>query len=88
MTVKTENQRDWVHVVMDYYPEGNLSDYIFNKVTFKEHEMVNIIRGILAAITYCHYNLKIIIGNLNPEIIVCDFACKAYHTRLVNLNNC
>lgn len=87
MNLLHENQRDWVHIVTDYYPEGNLADYIAKKVFFKEHEMVNIIRGILSAITYCHFNLLTIIGNLNPEAIVCDFSCKEYHTRIVNFNH-
>jgi len=87
MTILNENQRDWVHVVTDYYPGGSLNDYLVNKVIFKEHEIVNMIRGILAAITYCHFNLRIIIGNLNPEGIVCDFKSKAYHTRVVNFNH-
>ena len=60
---------------------------IMNKVNFKEHEMVNIVRGILAAITYCHLNLKLVIGNLNPEGIICDFKAKEYHTRVVNFSH-
>ena len=87
MNIKHENQRDWVHLVSEYYPGGNLADKICAKVNFKEHELVNIIRGILAAITYCHYNLNMAIGNLNPEGIVCDFKAKAYHTRVVNFNH-
>lgn len=58
------------------------------KVNFKEHEIVNIVRGILSAITYCHMNLKLIIGNLNPEGIVCDYKSKPYHTRVVSFNHC
>ena len=77
-----------MHVVSEYYPGGNLSNYIMEKVNFKEHELVNIVRGILAAITYCHMNLKLIIGNLNPEGIVCDYKAKAYHTRVVSFNHC
>ena len=87
MTIINENQRDWVHVVSDYYSGGSLNDHLMNKAIFKEHEMVNLIRGILSAITYCHFNLRIIIGNLNPEGIVCDFKSKAYHTRIVNFNH-
>ena len=87
MTIKMENQRDWVHLVTDYYPGENLMDHICSKVNFKEHELVNIIRGILSAITYCHMNLRLIIGNLNPESIVCDFRTKYYHTRVVNFNH-
>ena len=48
--------------------------------------MVNIARGILSAITYCHYNLRTVIGNLNPDGIVCDFSSKEYHTRIVNFS--
>lgn len=87
MTVLMENQRDWIHLVSDYYPEGNLSQLILKKVNFREHELVNIIRGILAAITYCHFNLNLIIANLNPEGIVCEFNAKEYHTRVVSFNH-
>ena len=48
--------------------------------------MVNIVRGILCAVAYCHYNLRTIVGNLNPEGIVCDFSSKEYHTRIVNFS--
>ena len=75
-------------MVTEYHPGGNLSNYIMEKVNFKEHEIVNIVRGILSAITYCHMNLKLIIGNLNPEGIVCDYKSKPYHTRVVSFNHC
>ena len=87
MTVLNENQRDWVHLVSEYYPEGNLSDMIMDKVNFKEHEMVNIIRGVLSAITYCHMSLNLVIANLNPEGIACEFKTKEYHTRVVNFSH-
>ena len=87
LTIEMENQRDWVHVVTDYYPDGTLEDYIFKKLEFREHEIAAIVRGILAGITYCHYNLKVIIGNLNPQGIVCDFKAAPHHTRIVSFNN-
>ena len=74
-------------MVCEYYPNGKLSDKCMTKINFKEHELVNIIRGILSAITYCHYNLRMIIGNLNPEGIVCDDSIMPYHVRVVSFNH-
>ena len=34
-----QNQLDWLHVVTDYYPEGNLQDLLLRKATFKEYEL-------------------------------------------------
>lgn len=72
----------------DYYKDGNLSDYIAERACkMKEFEIAYIVRGILAAISQCHFRLNMIIGNLNPEGIACDFNSKKYHTRLVNFNH-
>ena len=40
MSLKNENQRDWVHIVCDYYKDGNLSDYIAERACkMKEYEI-------------------------------------------------
>jgi len=34
-----ENQRDHLHIVTDYYPEGNLVDFAIRKIYLKEWEL-------------------------------------------------
>lgn len=39
MSIKMENQRDWIHVVTEYYSDGNLHDYITKNNKMKEYEI-------------------------------------------------
>ena len=85
-----ENQRDYLHIVSKYYPEGNLTKLVMEKlykVEIDEDYIRGLAMSILGTITYCHKDLGIIIGNLNPESIVLDNGVSKHHTRLVNLNH-
>ena len=39
MNIKMENQRDWIHIVTDYYAEGSFYDYISKQGKIMEYEI-------------------------------------------------
>ena len=82
-----ENQRDYMHIVSKYYPDGNLTKLVMEQINLSEELIRDIAMSILATITYCHKDLGIIISNLNPEHFVIDRGISKSHTRLVNMNH-
>ena len=82
-----QNQIDRIHLVTEYYPEGNLCDLMMDKVTFEEHEVQQIVKGLLSIIWYCHSELGIVLSNLNPESVAYQSINDTYHVRLINFSH-
>ena len=64
-----QEQIDKIHLISEYYPEGNLYDLMMEKAYFEEHEVQQIVKGLLSIIWYCHSELGIVLSNLNPESV-------------------
>ena len=58
-----------IYLLYEYFPDGNLFDYISNNQKLNEKKSRQIIFQIINALNYCHLN-RIILSNLSPEHIV------------------
>lgn len=63
--------KEYIYLILDYLPGGNLRQYISNKTIFKENQVQFIISNILLSIEYIHNN-NIIHRDLKPENLLFD----------------
>jgi serine/threonine protein kinase len=54
---------------------------------FDEQDICQFTKSILSGIIYCHKELKIVIGNLNPETVILDLKAGKFSIRIINLTH-
>ncbi|CDW71857.1 protein kinase domain containing protein [Stylonychia lemnae] len=87
VTYEDELQRDHLYVIQDYYEGDSLFNYIIRKGIIEEADALQIAKKILQTIRYCHNELKVVIGCLNPQDLAIDNAISKHHIRLLNLSD-
>eukprot|EP00347_Sterkiella_histriomuscorum_P018323 403345944 len=86
ISYEEELQRDHLYIVSEFYDGDSLFNYIIKKGYLEEQDVRMMAKYLLSVIRYCHQELKVVIGCLNPEDIAIDSQISKTHVRLLNLN--
>mmetsp|Transcript_103907 Transcript_103907/g.263911 ORF Transcript_103907/g.263911 Transcript_103907/m.263911 type:complete len:459 (-) Transcript_103907:58-1434(-) len=76
---------DWLYMVMDYLPGGDLMTHLMRKDVFTEDETRFYIAELVEAVDYIHENLHYIHRDIKPDNIVLDVEG---HIRLLDFGLC
>ena len=58
-----------IHLITDYYEDGNLNEFLIKKAFFTENEIRSLLQSLMSAINECHTVLDITLTNLNMESV-------------------
>ncbi|KAG1177946.1 hypothetical protein G6F70_001230 [Rhizopus microsporus] len=89
--IKVYDEAEYFHLVMEYFPEGDLYSLIVNSKCLSEEHTRTIFRQLLSAVNFLHQagvvhrDIKpeniLMVSKANLQVKICDFGLAALHKR-------